>query len=97
MKNILTFILFTTTIFIATAFTLTAQTTQTGYVKTKGRMNSKGQLIPGTRLGGATITLTSGNSTVSGPDGNFSITIPDKKFTCRKCRNKAMISLTRIY
>ena len=64
---------------MAAAFA-TAQTTQTGYVKTKGRMDSKGQLIPGTRLSGASIVLTGGHSTVSGGNGNFTLTIPEKKF-----------------
>ena len=62
------------------ALTATAQTTQTGYVKTKGRMDGNGKVIPGTRLGGAAITLTGGRSTVSDANGNFTITIPDKKF-----------------
>ena len=65
---------------VLSSFIATAQTTQSGYVKTKGRMDSKGQLIPGTRLGGAAITLTGGRSTVSGTDGTFNLAIPDKKF-----------------
>mgnify|MGYP003465903748 CR=1 FL=1 len=64
---------------MAAAFAI-AQTSQTGYVKTKGRMDSKGQLIPGTRLSGASIVLTGGHSTVSGGNGNFTLTIPEKKF-----------------
>ena len=71
----------TTFIIMATVLTFAiAQTTQTGYVKTKGRMDSKGQLIPGTRLSGASIVLTGGHSTVSGGNGNFTLTIPEKKF-----------------
>ena len=57
-----------------------AQATQTGYVKTKGRMDSKGTLIPGTRIGNVSIQLTGGNSTVAGPNGDFKLTAPDKKF-----------------
>ena len=72
----------TTFMILATVLTFaTAQTTQTGYVKTKGRMDSKGQLIPGTRLSGASIVLTGGHSTVSGGNGNFTLTIPEKTDT----------------
>ena len=57
-----------------------AQTTQAGYAKTKGRMDSKGNLIPGTRIGGVSIQLTGGHSTVADANGNFTLTAPDKKF-----------------
>ena len=57
-----------------------AQTTQIGYAKTKGRMDSKGNLIPGTRIGGVSIQLTGGHSTVADANGNFTLTVPDKKF-----------------
>ena len=75
MKHIITIFLLLTV-----AFSAFAQTTQSGYVKTKGRMDGNGKVIPGTRLGGAAITLTGGHSTVSDANGNFTITIPDKKF-----------------
>ena len=57
-----------------------AQTTQLGYAKAKGRMDSKGNLIPGTRIGGVAIQLTGGHSTVTDANGNFTLTAPDKKF-----------------
>ncbi len=57
-----------------------AQTTQTGYAKTKGRMDSKGNLIPGTRIGNVAIQLTGGHSTVADANGDFTLTAPDKKF-----------------
>ena len=57
-----------------------AQTTQAGYAKTKGRMDSKGNLIPGTRIGGVAIQLTGGHSTVADANGNFTLTAPDRKF-----------------
>ncbi len=57
-----------------------AQTTQTGYAKTKGRMDSKGNLIPGTRIGGVSIQLTGGHSTVADANGDFTLTAPDQKF-----------------
>ena len=59
---------------------VSAQTTQKGYVKTKGRLDSKGQLIPGQRIASAAIQLTGGHSTVSDANGNFTLTAPDKKF-----------------
>ena len=63
------------TIFIFTAALSSAQSTQKGYVKTKGRIGQNGQLIPGTRLSGASIILLNGHSTVSDANGNFSLTI----------------------
>ena len=52
--------------------------TQQGIVKTRGRMVN-GQLVPGTRLSGATITLNFGNPLVSGNKGAFSFTLPTAK------------------
>ena len=75
MNKILTLLFF----LLATTFAF-AQTTQTGYVKTKGRMDSKGNLIPGTRIGGVAIQLTGGHSTVADANGDFTLTAPDKKF-----------------
>jgi hypothetical protein len=62
------------------AASVSAQTTQSGYVKTKGRLDNNGELIPGKRLGNVSIILSNGNSTVSDANGNFSLTIPNKKF-----------------
>ena len=67
-------------LFLFSGFVLSAQTTQIGYVKTKGRMDNSGKVIPGKRLGSVSIILSNGNSTVSDANGNFSLTIPDKKF-----------------
>ena len=69
-------------LFLLLLFTLLApaQTTQVGYAKTKGRMDSKGNLIPGTRIGGVSIQLVGGHSTVADANGNFTLTAPDKKF-----------------
>lgn len=58
----------------------TAQSTQSGYVKTKGRMDSTGRIIPGTRIGGAAVQLAGGHSTVADANGNFTLTVPDGKF-----------------
>lgn len=67
-------------LFLFFGFVLPAQTIQTGYVKTKGRLDNSGKVIPGKRLGSVSIILSNGNSTVSDANGNFSLTIPDKKF-----------------
>ena len=69
-------------LFLLLLFTLLApaQTTQNGYVKTTGRMDNKGNLIPGTRIGGVFIQLTGGHSTVADANGNFTLTAPDTKF-----------------
>ena len=45
--------------------------TQRGYVKTRGRLQSNGTTIPGTRLSGATVTLKGNNSVTSGANGVF--------------------------
>ena len=71
---------FTLVFLLLTASFAFAQTSQSGYVKTKGRMDSKGNLIPGTRIGGVAIQLTGGHSTVADGNGNFTLTAPDKKF-----------------
>lgn len=52
--------------------------TQQGIVKTRGRMVN-GQLVPGTRLSGATITLNFGNPLVSSNQGTFSFVVPASK------------------
>lgn len=52
--------------------------TQQGIVKTRGRMVN-GQLVPGTRLSGATITLNFGNPLVSGNQGIFTFVVPATK------------------
>ena len=61
-------------------FPVLAQNTQTGYVKTKGRMDKQGNLIPGTRIGNVAIQLTGGHSTVAGANGDFKLTAPSQKF-----------------
>lgn len=54
---------------------------QHGYVKTRGRIVS-GQLVPGQRLSGATITITGNQSYVSNEKGNLSFAIPSDKTFC---------------
>ena len=70
-RSIIAFLLFAMT---CTCF---AQTQQ-GIVKTRGRMVN-GQLVPGTRLPDAIITLNIGNSLKSGKQGTFSFNVPNGK------------------
>lgn len=84
MKHLIFIILFT----IPVICTLSAQITQFGYVKTKGRLDDNGKVIPGKRLAGVAIVLTNGHSTVSDANGNFTLTIPDKKFYLRYVQKK---------
>lgn len=74
IKNLLLFIcLFITTIGIAQ--------TQHGYVKTRGRLDSKGKLIPGKGLKGATIFIKGRTSVlVKDTTGAFSFPTPAKQF-----------------
>ena len=54
--------------------------TQRGYVKTRGRLQSDGTIIPGTRLSGATVTLKGNKSVISGANGVFSFAVSNKSF-----------------
>ena len=54
--------------------------TQRGYVKTRGRLQSNGTTIPGTRLSGATVTLKGNKSVISGANGGFSFAVSNKSF-----------------
>ena len=54
--------------------------TQRGYVKTRGRLQSNGTTILGTRLSGATVTLKGNNSVTSGANGVFSFVVSNKSF-----------------
>lgn len=74
MKRIL--ISLTLAMMIACCF---AAITQTGYVKTRGRLGSHGQVIPGKRLPSATVELQNGSSVVSNQSGNFILSLPENK------------------
>ena len=69
---------------------LSAQTqTQQGYVKTKGRLDDKGNLIPGHGLKGATVSI-KGRTTVlvNTDDGAFSFPVPEAQFRLDSVRKK---------
>ena len=65
--------------------------TQSGYVKTKGRMDKSDNLIPGTRIGGAAITLTGGHSTVADANGDFTLAVPDNKFFLKNVQKQGYV------
>ena len=62
--------------------TMSLAQTQYGYVKTRGRLDSNGNLIPGQGLKGAAISI-KGRTTVvlvKSDNGAFSFPVPDKQF-----------------
>lgn len=76
-------ILFVTlTLVMLTGLSVKAQTpTQSGYIKTPGRLGSNSQVTPGTRISGATISLVGHNAVVSSQQGTFSFPVTGNKFT----------------
>ena len=68
------------------AMSLHAQT-QHGYVKTKGRLGSNGQVIAGVRLTGTTVRL-KGQNVVSQASGTFSFVVSNKKYTVLDIQKK---------
>ena len=56
---------------------------QRGYTKTRGKLDAKGQLIPGKRLSGVIVETDRGKVT-SEADGAFSLAIPNGKFVLKK-------------
>lgn len=64
---------------------------QTGYVKTRGRLGVNGKVIPGTRLGGATVVLRNGSSVASDQAGNFSLTLPSNSFFLKNVKKVGYI------
>ena len=77
--------LLTVLFLVVTAFPQTQQ----GYVKTKGRMDAKGNLIPGQGLKGATVSI-KGRTTilVNADDGAFSFPVPNIQFCVDSVRKK---------
>ena len=55
---------------------------QRGYTKTRGKLDAKGQLIPGKRLSGVMIETNRGK-VASESDGTFSLTIPNGEFVLK--------------
>ena len=63
---------------------------QQGYTKTRGKLDAKGQLIPGQRLSGVIVETDRGKVT-SEKDGAFSLAIPNGKFVLKKVDLKGYI------
>ena len=84
MKRIMLFISLLLAFFMS--MPLQAQTQQ-GYVKTKGRLGSNGQVIAGVRLTGATVRL-KGQNVVSQASGAFSFVVSNKKYTVLDIQKK---------
>lgn len=84
MKRIMLFISLLLAFFMS--MPLQAQTQQ-GYVKTKGRLGSNGQVIAGVRLTGATVRL-KGQNVVSQASGTFSFVVSNKKYTVLDIQKK---------
>ncbi len=65
-----------------------SQTVQKGYVKTKGRLNSQGEIVQGVRLDGVTILLRGNNSYLTGKNGSFSWVSPSGSYCLQKVQKK---------
>ena len=62
--------------------------TQTGYVKTPGRLGSKGELISGHRIAGATLYFRDISAVGSGADGTFTFAVPGRSFVLTRVQKK---------
>lgn len=65
--------------------------TQHGYVKTRGRMDSKGNPIPGERISGATVQVKGRNAVVTDANGSFSFPVPANKFFVQSVTKKGYV------
>ncbi len=72
------------------ALSISAQT-QTGFVKTRGRLGSNGKLISGNRIEGATIQVKGRSAVKSDKNGNFSFPIPANKFFIQSVKKQGYI------
>lgn len=76
--------------------------TQSGYVKTPGRLGSNRSVIAGKRLSGATIQIKGGRTVVSSANGTFSFPIPTNKFFLQSVKKQGYVltdpeAITRQY
>ena len=68
-----------------------ANRTQTGIVKTRGRLDSKGKAIPGKRLSGVSVYIRGRNAVVTDADGSFSFPVPSYKFSIQSVRKQGYV------
>ena len=73
MKHVLAIIGLLTTISVF------AQT-QNGIVKTRGRLNEEGIVVPGERLPNATVSIRGRNAVISGKDGSFRVRLTEPEY-----------------
>ena len=77
-------------LFLFSVLLLSAQT-QRGYVKTKGRLDANGKVIPGGRLPGATINIKDRSALISSTDGTFSFPLPGKNYIVQNVRKEGYL------
>ena len=81
-----------TLVAMLSVFASVAQT-QTGYVKTKGRLGADGKVIAGKRIADATIQAKGRNAVKSNSNGVFSIPIPSNKFNLQLVKKNGYMLL----
>ena len=64
---------------LITASVVCAQT-QKGFVKTRGRLNAEGVVVPGTHLTGVTITFADNSPVTSGENGTFTFAVLNQTY-----------------
>ncbi len=60
---------------------VSAQNSQKGYVKTRGRLSESGELIPGKRLSETSISVKDGNAVLSDNKGDFEIALTTDEYS----------------
>lgn len=65
--------------------------TQYGYVKTKGRLNSNGQVITGTRISGAIVQIKGINAVLTQANGSFSFPMSSQCFFIQNVKKQGYI------
>ena len=86
MKKLLWIVL----VIAGVSLSVSAQT-QHGYVKTKGRLGSNGQVIAGTRLSGVIIQVKGRTPVVTKADGTFSFPIPANNFVIMSVKKSGYV------
>lgn len=81
-------------LFCVSAFALCAQT-QVGYVKTKGRLTSDGEVVSGKRIGGATIQVKDRSAVVSSVNGDFSFPLVTQNFYLQSVTKNGYVVVDR--
>ena len=85
-------VLVMTFVVMLTAFASMAQT-QTGYVKTKGRLGSDGKVVAGKRIPDAAVQAKGCNAAKSNSNGVFSIPIPSNRFQLQSVKKNGYMLL----